>query len=258
MLNRAVNTYADQTPTTSSMTHAEPVQDISGYTVFSAGEAGAAHVMAHQMLDENRIELGHQLLSEWLRGRTGSGSEWIHLQFHMAVFDLALDDWRAAYTRFMDEILPVAATTEEALTDAPALLWRLALAAPEPIELPWEALRRTALARMQRPSDPFVELHNLLALAGAGDIASIEQWLQMRTANVPSRPERLVEQMAVALKAYAARAYRHAATVMQSVVPQLPQVGGSRAQNLLFQQLEESCWYQVDDATFASLYANIA
>lgn len=258
MSNRVANAYAGQTPTTSSMTHAGPVQDISGYTVFSAGKAGAAHVMAHRMLDENRIELGHQLLSEWLQGRTGSGSEWIHLQFHMAVFDLALDNWDAAYTRFMDEILPAATTTEEALTDAPALLWRLALTAPEPIELPWEALRHTALARMQRPSDPFVELHNLLALAGAGDLASIEQWLQMRPANVPSRPERLVEQMAVALKAYAARAYQHAATVLQSVVPQLPQVGGSRAQNLLFRQLEEWCWSQVGDARFAPLYTNAA
>ncbi len=258
MSAQAPNAYTDQAPTTASMTHEGPVQDISGYTVFSAGEAGAAHMMAHRMLDENRIELGHQLLSEWLEGRTGSGSEWIHLQFHMAVFDLALGDWGATYTRFMDEILPSAATTEEALTDAPALLWRLALTAPEPVELPWQALQRTALARMQRPSDPFVELHNLLALAGAGDLASIEQWLQTRPADVPSRRERLVERMAVALQAYAARAYQHAATVLQSVVPQLSQVGGSRAQNLLFRQLEESSWRQVSDATFAPLYANIA
>ena len=249
---------AGQTPTTSSKMHSGAVQDISGYAVFSEGEAGDAHVMTHRMLDENRIELGHQLLSEWLQHRTGSGSDWIHLQFHMAVFELELDNWSAAYTRFVNEILPAAATTEEALTDAPALLWRLALTAPTPIELPWEALRRTALARMERPSDPFVELHNLLALAGAGDVASIEQWLQTRPADVSSRIERLVEQMAVALKAYASRAYRHAAKVFQSVVPQLPQVGGSQAQNLLFRQLEESCSNKVSDATFTPLYANVA
>jgi len=258
MSARAPNAYVGQAHSTSSMTHDGASKDISGYTVFSAGEAGAVHVMAHRMLDENRIELGHQLLNEWLEGRTGSGSEWIHLQFHLAVFDLALGDWGAAHTRFMDEILPAAATTEEALTDAPALLWRLALTAPGPVELPWQALRRTALARMQRSSDPFVELHNLLALAGAGDIASIEQWLQSRPAGVPSRTERLVERMAVALQAYATRAYQHAATVLQSVVPQLRQVGGSRAQNLLFRQLEESSWHQVSDATFAPLYASIA
>ena len=98
---------------TSSIAQAGPVQDISGYTVFSRGKAGAAHMMAHRMLDESRIELGHQLLSEW-----------IHLQFHMAVFDLALNDWGAAYARFMDEILPAAATTERVRRLGPPLSWR--------------------------------------------------------------------------------------------------------------------------------------
>jgi hypothetical protein len=102
--------------------HTTPVQDISGYTVFSAGDAGAAHVMAHQMLDENQIELGHQLLGEFLENHSGSGSDWVHLHFHMAIFELELNNWSAAYTRFMNEVLPTAATTELALTDAPALL----------------------------------------------------------------------------------------------------------------------------------------
>jgi hypothetical protein len=214
--------------------------------------------MAHRMLDENRIVVGHQLLEQWLQNQTGAGSEWIPLQFHMAVFELALDDWNAAYMRFINEILPAAATTEDALTDAPALLWRLALTAPEGVDLPWEVLRRTALSRMQRPSEPFVELHNLLALAGAGDLASIDQWLETRPSNMLSRRERLVEQMAVALRAYAAGSYKFAAFVLQNIVPQLSQVGGSRTQNLLFRQMEEWCWDKVSDATFAPLYAKVA
>jgi hypothetical protein len=117
-----------------------PVRDTSGYTIFSDGEAGAVHVMAHRALDEQRFEAGHRLLGKWLAEHTGLGSEWVHLQFHMAVFDLALENWDAAYNRFLDEILPVAATTEDALTDAPALLWRLALTAGDPVALPWEAL----------------------------------------------------------------------------------------------------------------------
>jgi len=238
--------------------HGSSVQDSSGYTVFSAGDAGAAHVMAHRMLDENRIELGHQLLSEWLQSHSGSGSDWIHLQFHMAIFELALNDWDAAYARFVNEILPTAATTEEALTDAPALLWRLALTASEPIVLPWEALRRTALSRMQRQSEPFIELHNLLALAGADDLASIDRWLETRPVSVLSRRERLVEQMALALRAYVTGSYKYAAIVLQRVVPQLSKVGGSRAQNLLFGQLEEKCWDKVRDISFTPLYARVA
>jgi hypothetical protein len=228
---------------------ATPVQDISGYTVFSAGDAGAAHVMAHRMLDENEIELGHQMLGQWLEDRTGFGSDWVHLQFHMAVFELALNDWNSAYKRFMNEILPAAATTELALTDAPALLWRLVLTAPEPTEFPWQALRNTALKRMQRPSEPFIELHNLLALAGARDSSSIDQWLEAQPAQGMARRESLVEQMAVALHAMVSGSYKYAAITMRRTVPQLSQVGGSRAQNELFNQLEDHCWSLAADTT---------
>ena len=153
MLIQAPTAHTDHSQTAMAIAQFRPAQDISGYQVFSSGDVGAAHVMAHRMLDENQIELGHQRLGEWLQNRTGSGSDWIHLQFHMAVFELATNDWDAAYARFMNEILPTATTTEEALTDAPALLCRLALAAPAQVELPWDALRNTALGRMRRPSD---------------------------------------------------------------------------------------------------------
>jgi hypothetical protein len=176
----------------------------------------------------------------------------------MAVFELALGDWNAAYARFMDEMLPAAATTEDALTDAPALLWRLALAAPGPVELPWQPLRRTALRCLQRPSEPFVDLHNLLALAGAGDIVSIERWLETRPGTGNSSADRLVQQTAVALQAYATRTYQQAATLLRSLVPQLPKVGGSRAQNQLFLALEHSSWRHASDAGLEPLYAHAA
>ena len=233
-------------------------QDISGYTVFSAGDAGTAHVMAHQMLDDNKIELGHQLLGEFLESHSGSGSDWIHLHFHMAIFELAIGDWDASYTRFINEILPAATTTQEALTDAPALLWRLALTAPDAIELPWEALRKSAIVSMQRPSEPFVELHNLLALAGAGDLASMDCWLESRPAYGLSRRERLVGQMAVALRAFVKGSYEYAAITMQRTVPQLPKVGGSRAQNQLFQQLEQLSWDRVSEFAFDPRHARVA
>jgi signal transduction histidine kinase len=217
----------------------ELARDSSGYVVFSHGDIGAAHVMAHRMLDSGRIEEGCQQLGGWLAGRTGSGSDWVHLQFHMGVFELGVGDWSAAYTRFVDEILPSAAETEDALTDAPALLWRLALSAPEPVTLPWSPLRRTALIRMRRHSNPFVELHNLLALAGAGDATGIARWLQANPGTFASRPLRLLRSMAVALQAYASGAYRQAALRLHDLVPQLPLIGGSRAQNELFAQIEE-------------------
>ena len=237
---------------------AERRRDVSGFALFSAGEAGSAHVMAHRMLDHDRYDLGHQRLGSWLNGRSGAGSNWVHLQWHMAVFELALGYWEAAFARFQEHILPVVATTEDALTDAPALLWRLSLAARVPVELPWEPVRMTALARMRRPSTPYIEVHNLLALAGAGDLTSLDRWLQRQPPAARSRSEVLVGRMAVALRAYTAGDYGQATTVLANVVPYIAEVGGSRAQNQLFKQLEQASRRKAAASNSLSPYLKVA
>ena len=212
--------------------------DVSGFGVFSNGDAGQAHVMAHRMLDERRHELGHRLLSEWLEGRAGSGSDWTHLQWHMATFEIAVGQWEAALTRFENHILPVATHTCDALTDAPAMLWRLQLAAPRPVTLPWEPVRATAVHRLTHPSGPYVELHCLLALAGAGDIEGLDRWLLGRPVTEDPRAK-LLAQMGVGLRAFAADDYDLSAVVLAAAVPRLSELGGSHAQNLLFQEIAE-------------------
>lgn len=214
------------------------VTDGSGYALFSRGDVGAAHVMAHELLDSGQVELGHHRLGCWLAGRTGSGSDWAHIQFHMAVFELEVGDWKAAYARFLEELLPIAATSEDALTDAPALAWRLALRAGRSTPLPWEALRATAFRSLRRLNDSFVELHNLLALAGAGDTAGIRAWLDASQTDASSRSSNILVCMAEALSACAQKNYRRAAGMLKGVVPLLPSIGGSLAQNALFRELQ--------------------
>jgi hypothetical protein len=235
----------------------EVPRDAGGYAIFSAGEAGSAHVMAHRMLDQGLHAAGHRLLGAWLEGRSGAGSEWVHLQWHMAMFELALGDWKGAFARFRKHILPAATTTGEALTDAPSLLWRLSLAATAPVELPWEPVREMALARMRRPSKPFVELHNLLALAGAGDIESLDGWLRGRAPVGRSQSEGLLVRAALALRAYAAGDHRHAAEALASLAPHLSRVGGSRAQNGLFESIRRASRLMADrdDAAWRSARA---
>ena len=72
-------------------------RDISGFRIFAAGEAGAAHVIAHRLADRNLPGRGRRYLGDWLRTHQGAGSEWVHLQFHMALFELASGDWDAAH-----------------------------------------------------------------------------------------------------------------------------------------------------------------
>jgi hypothetical protein len=225
-------------------------KDISGFAVFSNGGEGTAHVIAHRMLDAGRFELGHRRLGEWLDGRCGSGSQWLHLQFHMGIFELAVGDWEAAYTRFRREILPAASTTEEALTDAPGLLWRVAASAPYSVDLPWQPLRRTALRCLANSPDSFVTMHHLLALAGARDDDSIEHWLRTCRVNRASKSERIVRRMAEALHAVAAGAYGKAARRLRRLIPQLSQIGGSHAQNGLFLEMHDWCCERSNELRF--------
>ncbi len=219
-------------------------QDVSGFAIFSSGESGVAHDIAHQMLDRDEFELGYQTLGAWLDTHEGNGSEWVHLNWHMGVFELALGYWDGAFERFRAEILPAAIETEEALTDAPAMLWRLRMAAPRHVDLPWQPVRMRALDRLQRPSDPYVELHSVLALAGAGDLDNLDRWLTGRASSEPSRRRRLVARMAVGLRAYAAGDFQHAGWVLGDTVPHLAEVGGSRAQNEMFADIERAAWRQ--------------
>jgi hypothetical protein len=129
----------------------------------------------------------------------------------MAIFELALGDCESAHRRFLSEMLPTAASTAEALTDAPALLWRLALSAPEPVMLPWGPMRRTALAHMHDTPDPFVQLHHLLALAGAKDTGGIALWLRTMPMLAPTKEQRILVRFALAMSALSSGAFLRAA-----------------------------------------------
>jgi hypothetical protein len=237
MKSTAMTKHTVNDTSTMNSHRAAIAHDISGYEIFSKGDQGAAHVLAHQMADTGRYELGRRLLGSWLDGRNGSGSEWVHLHFHMALFELATGHWEAAHRRYLDHVLPTAESSEDALTDAPALLWRLTLSAPDGTKLEWEPLRQTALARIRRPSDPFIELHNVLALAGAGDLRSLNAYVSSRTAD--SLRMRLVRKVATALSAFVKGHYDRAAELLGRLLPRIPEIGGSRAQVQLFQLLAE-------------------
>jgi hypothetical protein len=159
----------------------------------------------------------------------------------MAVFELALGDWDGAYARYVHEILPVAERTRLALTDAPALLWRLEIASPEHTRLPWQALRPMATGTISRSTDSFTTLHQLLVFAGTGDASLITAWQQSHRAHASSVSGHVLDRAATALACIARGHYAAAARRLSQVTPRLPLIGGSAAQNDLFRQLEQWC-----------------
>jgi hypothetical protein len=169
----------------------------------------------------------------------------------MAVFELAVGKWDAAFARFEMHILPVATHTYDALTDAPALLWRLQLAAPRTVELAWEHVRHTAARRLAEPIDPYVELHCLLALAGAGDVEGLDRWLRPRRATDDPKAELLV-QMGIGLRAMAEGDDELATVILTPAAPKVSRLGGSHAQNQLFEQIAAHCWEKTQRITLAA------
>ncbi len=220
-------------------------RDRSGFAVFSDGDMGTLHVIAHEAFDNGEIAHGHQVLGRWLASHSGSGSDWVHLQFHMAVFELALGDWHAAHARYQSEIRPIAETSQAALTDAPSLLWRLEIAAPTFVTLPWQSLRATAAAVIEQETDPFIGLHQLLVFAGAGDGPAIARWQREQRTRTDAIHDGVLRQVADALASIARRDYAAAARSLRKAAPKLPLIGGSFAQNDLYRQLEQWCLQRV-------------
>jgi len=225
------------TRSTNTSTAKNPVCDTSGYAIFSAGDVGTAHRMAHEMLDSHDYETGYQLLGEWLRNHAegaGSTSQWVHIQWHMMVFELAVGQWDAARARYEEYVLPAAIDTREALVDAPAGLWRLALASEQPVDLPWNEIQPAAREALESSKGTYATLHSIMALAGAGDVTGIDAWLNERK-TVDDADETFMA-LVRGFRAFAAGDYTEAEIELASALPNLSEVGGSRAQNELFER----------------------
>ncbi|UCF46595.1 MAG: hypothetical protein JSU89_05270 [Myxococcales bacterium] len=226
-------------------------RDVSGSPLFCDGASGLAHVVAHRHLDAGQPKEGHRVLGAWLATHEGTGSDWIHLQWHMAVFEIATGRWTAAFQRFVRHIQP-AVSVGEAYTDAPSLLWRLSLSNPGRLEIPWEPVREAAIEGLRAPSSPYVELHHLLALAGAGDGSSINRWRSTRTRDGSSLSGHVLTRMAEGLGALVAQDYARAAVTLAATAPQISRLGGSRAQNELFELVsQEARWRAEGTSVFA-------
>lgn len=209
----------------------------SEFQVFSKGEVGRMHVLAHRLTDEGRYALGHRFLGEWLDGQEGARSEDVHMHWHMGVFELAVGEWNAAHARFNEYILP-AVERGDAKTDAPAMLWRLRLDASKSVGLPWEAVRKYAVESLPSEADDFIVLHHLLALSGAGEISVLDRWIDSQ-ANRASGKAPVIAQLGEGLRAFAKEEYATAAEALETNLGWLPAIGGSDAQRQLFQRIAD-------------------
>ena len=207
--------------------------DARGYAVFSKGTVGELHVFVHRCVDEGAIELAATTLGAALDALPANpDSGWVHLHWHQLVLDVELGRWREAHRRYIEHVLP-AVGAGQARTDGPSGLWVLALDAPwrRPV-LPWGAVADVARAHLDEP-DPFLALHDALALAGAGDRLGLDAWVARRARQKDSAIVRVGEGLRAQLRGEQAAAAR----LLGSARPGLHQLRGSAAQLSIFQRI---------------------
>ncbi|MEM7366082.1 MAG: hypothetical protein AAF525_18865 [Pseudomonadota bacterium] len=215
-------------------------QDRYGHEIFSDQRSGHLHVLAHQASDHELPEWGMETLEGALSDRLLLDSRWLHLHFHMARFEIDLGRWHAAFDRFRHHYIPAILRGCDVLTDAPALLWWLAMSAPLPVELPWGMVHGVALRAIHQSADPFIQLHQLLAFAGARDVNSLRVYVTRLSLEVTPTAQTL-RAMANALLSLAEGAYQQAADRIARRLPELISLGGSHAQQSLFTELWRYC-----------------
>lgn len=221
-----------------------PTADRTGFRYFSEGAVGAAHDLAHRLLDENRLEEGWRRLGGILEGldeQSVTGPEGAHLQWHMAIFEIAVGRCAEAHERFRTHLLPLV-EGEQVLTDAPSLLWRLWIAGHRD-GLEWPAVAGPARRVLERgEAGRYVLLHQALAVAGARDLAAIDRFLDRRyQAEQPvleHRRESLFLRLVWALRTFANRDFACSAELLDCEAS-IGLVGGSGAQNELFGDLRD-------------------
>lgn len=203
--------------------------DASGSPLFSAGTLGALHVFVHRCLDADEPTRAAPTLRRFLRDHPARDAATVHLHWHLLVLDVGLGSWDAAYGRFSQHVLPWIAPGH-ARTDGPSALWHLALACGDPNRLPWAPAARLARVHLNE-RDPFLALHDALALAGAGAVAALDEWLERRASDEGSPLLRFGR----GLRAHVSGDHAQAARLLRSAQHGLAELGGSRAQHGLFE-----------------------
>lgn len=210
-----------------------PAVDARGFRVFATGEVGAVHAFIHRCMDAGEIALAASVLRRFLRtSPPAMDSAGVHLHWHQAVLDVTLGRWRAAYERYCAHVSP-AVPHGRARTDGPAGLWTLALAAAAPsVPLPWEDCAAVARRHLDEP-DPFVAVHDALALAGVNDRPALDRWIALRAHRCGSAELRLGR----ALRAKAEGDYEGAARLLVGARDRLQSFSCSAAQLGLFERI---------------------
>jgi tetratricopeptide (TPR) repeat protein len=205
--------------------------------------AVAAHSVAHVYFERGDAVSGADFLRNWLADFDCPASSYVHLSWHLALFELALGQYQRAIERYEQDIRPyVVAKSMATLPDSASFLWRVQLysgtPSSHPAAPPWEEVRVLAMPMAEKPGFAFVVAHAALALAASGDrdgLTMMADQLRSTAEQGDEFTEEIVMPLVQGIAAFAQGAYAQSTQLLEPLCPQLVRIGGSHAQREVFE-----------------------
>jgi len=215
--------------------------------------ANAVHGIAHVFYEEGDSAGGVDFVSRWLPGYERAGSLHCHLTWHIALAELVRGDVARARAAFEDGIrvrVAPLAPPANVLTDGISLLWRLYLDGEQVAPAEWTEIAEFARARFPSVAPHFHELHCAMAWAAAGEWDLYER----RLAELRDRVDRgllppgaAVPALADGFGAFVRGDYATAARVLEPIAEDIARVGGSHAQQDVFEETLVAAWIRAGE-----------
>jgi hypothetical protein len=215
--------------------------------------ANAVHGLAHVYYEAGDSAGGVAFVSGWLPGYDRAGSLHCHLTWHVALAELVRGDVVRARAAFeagiRARVTPVAPPTN-VLTDGASLLWRLFLDGEPVSATDWQELAEFARERFPGVAPHFHELHCAMTWAAAGEWTLYERRLaelrdRLAKGLVPPGPA--VPALAEGFGAFARGDYAAAARTIEPFADDIVRVGGSHAQQDVFEETLIAAWIRAGE-----------
>jgi hypothetical protein len=210
-------------------------------------EPWAQHALAHIMLTQGRLSEGLAFMQQVSPTWTALNSFMVtHNWWHLAVFALELGQSDEALRLYDQQVWGVVKDYTQDQIGAVSLLARLELAGVDVGER-WQDVAGYLLARLNDQVLPFLDMQYLYGLARAGRseaqtlMHNIETFATAAPTPAQASARRVWQEVGLpasrGLLAHAQGDHETAVRQLGSVLPRLPEIGGSHAQRGLFEQI---------------------
>ncbi len=201
--------------------------------------AVACHSMTHVHFERGDASSGEDFLGAWLQVFDAPASSYVHLSWHLALFEMAQGKYQETLDRYEKYIRPsVISNSMAVLNDSASLMWRLQIYGGAPPPKPWGEVSKIAASAANGPGPAFRDAHAALAFAGSGDYEAMGQMtnrLQDAAEKGDSFAEEVILPLIQSIEAFAEENYTESVRLMEPVFSQLVRIGGSHAQREVFE-----------------------